>query len=79
LMERIDTIRLPGHIAIIMDGNGRWAQKRLLNRIQGHRKGIDVARDTVQFCRETGIRYLTLYAFSRENWNRPVLEVKALM
>ena len=79
MMERIDTTRLPGHIAIIMDGNGRWAQKRLLNRIQGHRKGIDVARDTVEFCRETGIRYLTLYAFSRENWNRPVLEVKALM
>ena len=75
----IDAARLPGHIAIIMDGNGRWAQKRLLNRIRGHRKGIDVARDTVQFCRETGIRHLTLYAFSRENWKRPALEVKALM
>lgn len=75
----IDTGNIPGHVAIIMDGNGRWAQKRRLNRIRGHRKGIDVARDTVQFCREMGIGCLTLYAFSRENWNRPALEVKALM
>lgn len=62
-----------------MDGNGRWAKKRLLNRINGHRKGIDVARDTVRFCRELGIGYLTLYTFSRENWNRPEHEVQMLM
>ncbi len=71
--------RLPRHIAIIMDGNGRWARQRLLNRINGHRKGIDAARDTVTSCAEIGIEYLTLYTFSRENWNRPALEVQALM
>ncbi len=71
--------RLPGHIAIIMDGNGRWARQRLLNRINGHRKGIDAARDTVRYCAEMGIGYLTLYTFSRENWNRPAHEVQALM
>lgn len=70
---------LPRHIAIIMDGNGRWAKKRLLNRINGHRKGIDVARDTVTYCRELGIECLTLYTFSRENWRRPVHEVEMLM
>ncbi|MBI5491812.1 MAG: isoprenyl transferase [Deltaproteobacteria bacterium] len=71
--------RLPRHIAIIMDGNGRWARLRLLNRINGHRKGIDAARDTVTSCAELGIEYLTLYTFSRENWNRPAHEVQALM
>jgi len=62
-----------------MDGNGRWAKKRLLNRINGHRKGIDVARDTVRHCRELGVEYLTLYTFSKENWNRPAVEVQMLM
>lgn len=62
-----------------MDGNGRWARKRVLNRINGHRKGINVARDTVRFCRKLGIEYLTLYTFSRENWKRPKAEVKLLM
>lgn len=62
-----------------MDGNGRWAKKKLLNRINGHRKGIDVARDTVVYCRELGIEYLTLYTFSKENWNRPRHEVQLLM
>lgn len=71
--------RLPQHIAIIMDGNGRWAEKRFLGRINGHRKGIGVVKDIVEFCREIGIAHLTLYAFSKENWNRPVLEVSALM
>ncbi|MFQ5736728.1 MAG: isoprenyl transferase [Thermodesulfobacteriota bacterium] len=71
--------KLPRHIAVIMDGNGRWARKRLLNRINGHRKGIEAARATVRHCREIGIECLTLYTFSRENWNRPAHEVKMLM
>lgn len=62
-----------------MDGNGRWARKRILNRINGHRKGIQVARDTVRYCSELGVEYLTLYTFSRENWKRPAEEVKLLM
>lgn len=71
--------RLPQHIAIIMDGNGRWAEKRLLHRINGHRKGIKVVKDIVECCREIGIKHLTLYTFSKENWNRPMAEVNALM
>lgn len=71
--------RLPQHIAIIMDGNGRWAEKRFLGRINGHRKGIEVVKDIVEFCREIGISYLTLYTFSKENWSRPQTEVSALM
>ncbi|MBI5826697.1 MAG: isoprenyl transferase [Deltaproteobacteria bacterium] len=78
-MDDLSNKNLPAHIAIIMDGNGRWAKKRLLNRINGHRKGIDAARDTVKSCREMGIKYLTLYTFSKENWNRPVAEVHLLM
>ena len=78
-MEDILKGNLPRHIAIIMDGNGRWARKKILNRINGHRKGISVARDTVRFCRELGIEYLTLYTFSKENWKRPAAEVKLLM
>ena len=81
-MSITDTLireRLPQHIAIIMDGNGRWAEKKFLGRISGHKKGIEVARDIVEFCREIGIGHLTLYTFSRENWNRPVMEVNALM
>lgn len=62
-----------------MDGNGRWAQKRLLNRVLGHEKGIDAVRRVVRLSREIGIKYLTLYAFSNENWNRPSREVSALM
>jgi undecaprenyl diphosphate synthase len=71
--------RLPQHVAMIMDGNGRWAKKRLLNRIQGHEKGADTVRAMVECCREIGIPYLTLYAFSTENWQRPQREVDALM
>jgi undecaprenyl diphosphate synthase len=75
----IDKDSLPRHIAVIMDGNGRWAKKHALGRIAGHRKGAEAVRATVRTCREIGIQYLTLYAFSVENWMRPVREVSALM
>jgi undecaprenyl diphosphate synthase len=75
----LDTTKLPAHIAIIMDGNGRWAKKRFLNRISGHEKGSETVRTVVRACREIGIPYLTLYAFSTENWQRPKTEVEALM
>jgi undecaprenyl diphosphate synthase len=78
-MEEIDKDKLPRHIAIIMDGNGRWAKKKLLNRISGHVKGVDAVREVVTACRELGIKVLTLYAFSVENWRRPKDEVAALM
>jgi len=78
-MEEIDKEKLPRHIAIIMDGNGRWAKKKNLNRISGHIKGIDAVREIVTACRELGIKVLTLYAFSIENWRRPKDEVAALM
>ena len=71
--------KLPAHVAIIMDGNGRWAKKRLLNRIKGHEKGSETVRTIVRTCREIGIPILTLYAFSTENWQRPKSEVAALM
>jgi len=70
---------LPRHIAIIMDGNGRWAKKRSLNRIRGHREGAKSVRNIVRACREIGIEVLTLYAFSTENWQRPPQEISALM
>lgn len=70
---------LPTHVAIIMDGNGRWAKKRLLNRIKGHEKGAETVRIIVRASREIGISFLTLYAFSTENWQRPRLEIAALM
>ena len=78
-MEEIDRKRLPQHIAIIMDGNGRWARKKALNRIKGHVKGVDAVRQVITACRELGIKILTLYAFSVENWKRPREEVAALM
>jgi undecaprenyl diphosphate synthase len=71
--------KLPTHVAIIMDGNGRWAKERGMPRIEGHRQGAKTVRDMVTYCREIGIRYLTLYAFSSENWNRPPDEVSGLM
>ncbi len=71
--------RLPRHIAIIMDGNGRWAKKRLLPRTAGHKVGLDTFVDTVDTCSDLGIEYLTVYAFSAENWNRSPDEVTALM
>ena len=70
---------LPRHVAVIMDGNGRWAKSRHLPRIEGHRRGADSAREIIRTAGEVGIRYLTLYAFSAENWNRPKDEVDALM
>ncbi len=69
----------PKHIAIVMDGNGRWAKKRGESRIEGHRKAKKSVRETIEFCVENKIDYLSLFAFSTENWNRPRLEVKALM
>ena len=76
---KLNTANLPAHVAIIMDGNGRWAKKRLLNRISGHEKGSETVRTIVRTCRQLGISYLTLYAFSTENWQRPKTEVDALM
>jgi undecaprenyl diphosphate synthase len=76
---KIDSDKLPRHIAIIMDGNGRWAQKHTIGRIRGHRKGAQTVRMAVRTCREIGVKYLTLFAFSTENWERPENEVKALM
>ena len=78
-MKEPDRNNIPVHIAIIMDGNGRWARKRLLNRINGHRKGMDAVKAVVTASGEIGVRYLTLYAFSTENWRRPADEVGALM
>jgi undecaprenyl diphosphate synthase len=75
----LDPAKLPIHIAIIMDGNGRWAKRRLLNRVKGHEKGADTVRTVVRTCRQIGIHFLTLYAFSTENWQRPRAEVSALM
>ncbi|HEY5649453.1 MAG TPA: isoprenyl transferase [Nitrospiria bacterium] len=79
LTAKLDMNRLPRHVAIIMDGNGRWAETRGLPRIAGHREGIHSVRDSVELCRELGIRVLTIYAFSMENWRRPEDEVKELM
>jgi undecaprenyl diphosphate synthase len=70
---------LPTHVAIIMDGNGRWAKQRHLPRVEGHRVGVESVRATLKTCAEVGIKYLTLYAFSVENWNRPQDEVDTLM
>jgi undecaprenyl diphosphate synthase len=78
-MEGLLKERLPRHVAIIMDGNGRWARKKSLDRIRGHMKGIEAVRAAVTACRELGIEFLTLYAFSMENWKRPGKEVSALM
>ncbi len=79
LKEQIDLNRLPQHIAVIMDGNGRWAKQRGQNRIFGHRNGVQSVRDTAEACAELGVKHLTVYAFSSENWNRPQMEVSALM
>lgn len=70
---------LPEHIGIIMDGNGRWAQKRGLPRSAGHKQGARTFREIVRYCRSIGIRYLTVYAFSTENWKRPQSEIDAIM
>lgn len=77
--EHIDLQKLPKHIAVIMDGNGRWAKQKGKFRVFGHQHAIESVRQTVEACAELGVSYLTLYAFSTENWNRPKLEVDALM
>lgn len=77
--EILPTTALPRHVAIIMDGNGRWAQERGLTRAEGHRVGAEVVNRIVKTCRRVGIKHLTLYAFSEQNWGRPAVEVNALM
>jgi len=79
LARRIDPDRLPAHVAVIMDGNGRWAEQRHLPRVEGHRAGTEAVRDTVETAARLGIQVLTLYAFSVENWKRPAEEVGTLM
>ena len=79
LKAQINTHKLPTHIAIIMDGNGRWAKQRGLDRIFGHQQGVNAVRNVIEASAELGIKYLTLYAFSTENWGRPDEEVNALM
>ncbi|MBI3091271.1 MAG: isoprenyl transferase [Candidatus Tectomicrobia bacterium] len=78
LLEQVDLTRLPAHIAIIMDGNGRWAKERHLPRIAGHRVGVQAVDRVVTLCRELGVKALTLYSFSLENWARPITEISAL-
>jgi len=79
LMEPLDPDKLPVHLAVIMDGNGRWAQQRMLKRIVGHQRGAETVKMVVEQASLMGIKYLTLFAFSSENWSRPALEVRALM
>jgi undecaprenyl diphosphate synthase len=78
-MITIDSNKLPEHVAIIMDGNGRWAKKRSMNRVRGHHQGAETVREIVRTSREIGLSWLTLYAFSEENWMRPQREIGALM
>src|ERR1700750_1771992 len=77
--DQIDLLKLPQHVAIIMDGNGRWAKGKGKLRVFGHRNGVLSVRDVVEGAGEVGIKYITLYTFSSENWNRPKLEVSAIM
>ena len=79
LLQKVDTQRLPRHIAIIMDGNGRWAKEKGEDRLFGHFHGVESVRNVVEGAAEIGIGYLTLYAFSTENWDRPQDEVSGLM
>ena len=79
LLEKIDKNSLPRHIAIIMDGNGRWAKEQGEDRLFGHYHGVESVRNIVEGCAELGVEYLTLYAFSTENWDRPEYEVAGLM
>jgi undecaprenyl diphosphate synthase len=79
LKSNINLEKLPRHIAVIMDGNGRWAKEHGMPRVFGHRNGVKAVRETTEACTELGVQYLTLYAFSTENWNRPEAEVNALM
>lgn len=79
LKDQLDPQRLPRHIAIIMDGNGRWAKERGQDRLYGHHEGVESVRNIVEACAELGVGYLTLYAFSTENWDRPMYEVNGIM
>jgi undecaprenyl diphosphate synthase len=79
LAEAVDKNKIPKHVAVIMDGNGRWAKERGQNRLEGHAMGVDSVRATLKAARELGVSYLTLYAFSTENWSRPKEEVDGLM
>jgi undecaprenyl diphosphate synthase len=79
LRKQINTGKLPSHVAIIMDGNGRWAEQRGLRRVFGHQQGVNAVREVIETAAELGIKFLTLYAFSTENWGRPDEEVSALM
>lgn len=79
LLDKIDAARVPAHIAIIMDGNGRWAKERSMERSAGHVEGVNTVRRITEAASEAGVKFLTLYAFSTENWNRPQSEVDALM
>jgi undecaprenyl diphosphate synthase len=78
-IKDLDSSRIPNHVAIIMDGNGRWAKQKGKTRIFGHRNGVKAVRDTIECAAEMGVKYVTLYAFSTENWNRPRIEVNSLM
>ena len=78
-MSELDMTKIPQHIAIIMDGNGRWATERGQERSYGHQAGVDTVRRITSECTRLGVKYLTLYTFSTENWDRPVSEVQALM
>lgn len=79
ILNRLDQTRIPRHVAIIMDGNGRWAKERGLDRSMGHQQGVVTVREITETASRLGVKYLTLYAFSTENWNRPAPEVAALM
>jgi undecaprenyl diphosphate synthase len=79
LLDKIDKSQSPGHIAIIMDGNGRWAKAKGLQRVEGHKKGVAAVRKVVEAAVNASVKYLTVYTFSSENWNRPVEEINALM
>ena len=79
IIDKVLMGHVPEHIAIIMDGNGRWAKARALPRIAGHKEGINSVREITRVCGEVGVRHLTLYTFSTENWKRPLSEVNALM
>ena len=79
MTAELDKNRIPQHIAIIMDGNGRWAMDRGLDRTFGHKEGVETVKKITSECARLGVKYLTLYTFSTENWNRPAYEIEALM
>ena len=78
-MLSLDLLKIPNHIAVIMDGNGRWAKSQGKDRLFGHAAGVEAVRDTLKAAKEFGVKYLTLYAFSTENWSRPQAEIDGLM